>query len=576
MWSFNAGVGAYFTHLIHSHNPAVDKQNDKRQECIHCLPEQSSFFLSYCHRSCLLLAQGSLFHSFPRLLVLVALAVSWGDVVFLLCGINKPRNVFLFSLMLFLPMQSIGATIAVTKFNDYNRVAYSPVSSNKLTFYNATMFTGILIQYDAVGSVVSLNVVSSADTSWFAQKFVKPRNWVGTATTFYNQTGALLRRDWMAFNKLNANSTSITLPTSAIRADFYIGGGASLILDTAKIVLNSTTLPKGSHEKLAMDIMKGLYARQALINNIETLLASKQFKKAGFLVLNEAYNELKNANKKRNTKIKMARLNAAIIADYGVGIDTVGKFIAGPLAKADKAATLFDGIGKAFLYASGSAPSKKVAIQLRGLSTAPNITFDDVATSHWARSHIRFLAKQGVIQGYADGLYRPYLSVSKKEFIKMVIASVENRQRGLAGNSTWSIPTTGGLCANTPAFLPITPTDWAIPYLIKACKWGSVKNNNEPTAFWFPNNPGWNTPITRGEAAHILLNAAELRPSNAAQQLLMTHFKDHASMTAAERGWYYGVKVAGLMQGYRDGFFRPAKTLTRAEAAQIIRLGLWK
>ena len=48
-------------------------------------------------------------------------------------------------------------------------------------------------------------------------------------------------------------------------------------------------------------------------------------------------------------------------------------------------------------------------------------SFSDIASEHWAFNYVNELTTKGVINGYPDGTFRPDGTISKAEFIKLVI-----------------------------------------------------------------------------------------------------------------------------------------------------------
>ncbi len=52
--------------------------------------------------------------------------------------------------------------------------------------------------------------------------------------------------------------------------------------------------------------------------------------------------------------------------------------------------------------------------------------FTDLDNSHWAYSYVSDLTEQGVINGYEDGTYRPNGTVTRAEYIKLLVCTDEN------------------------------------------------------------------------------------------------------------------------------------------------------
>ncbi len=49
--------------------------------------------------------------------------------------------------------------------------------------------------------------------------------------------------------------------------------------------------------------------------------------------------------------------------------------------------------------------------------------FSDVESNHWAFKYIDELSEKGVINGYEDGTFKPNGTVTRGEFIKLVVSS---------------------------------------------------------------------------------------------------------------------------------------------------------
>ena len=62
--------------------------------------------------------------------------------------------------------------------------------------------------------------------------------------------------------------------------------------------------------------------------------------------------------------------------------------------------------------------------------TANAAGFKDVAASYWAYDEITALSGKKVIEGYADGTFKPEGKVTREEFAKMIIT-----QRGYQANT---------------------------------------------------------------------------------------------------------------------------------------------
>jgi len=170
----------------------------------------------------------------------------------------------------------------------------------------------------------------------------------------------------------------------------------------------------------------------------------------------------------------------------------------------------------------------------------------DIA-GHWAEKYIRTLAKRGWIQGYPDETFRPDQSITRAEFVAIVV-----RLLGLemSGEKTF----------------PDTANHWAKDAIATAYEHGIVNGYNDNTF-------GPDDPITREQMAEIVVNAFGLQRKQGGQE---KEFADHEEISAWAKE---AVEIAvshGLTTGYEDGTFRPKKQATRAEAAAVLSRALEK
>jgi len=51
------------------------------------------------------------------------------------------------------------------------------------------------------------------------------------------------------------------------------------------------------------------------------------------------------------------------------------------------------------------------------------IVFIDVPSSHWAKDQIEYFAKEGIVDGYTDGSFKPEAGVTRAEFCKLLVST---------------------------------------------------------------------------------------------------------------------------------------------------------
>ena len=170
-------------------------------------------------------------------------------------------------------------------------------------------------------------------------------------------------------------------------------------------------------------------------------------------------------------------------------------------------------------------------------------TFSDLA-GHWAYDNIMKLADTGVINGYLDGTYRPENTVTRGEFIKLVIQA--------------SLPE-GVDIADAPSSL----AHWSGKHLATAEIYrvvdsGSITLENV------------DQPITRREMALIISKADVMLRFKTLNTDASITYNDYDLMNAEEIRWLTHAVSTGYITGYTDNTFKPDKNMTRAEAATII------
>jgi hypothetical protein len=121
-------------------------------------------------------------------------------------------------------------------------------------------------------------------------------------------------------------------------------------------------------------------------------------------------------------------------------------------------------------------------------------TFSDVPPSHWGYGYVEYAASAGLINGYADGTFRPIAPVTRAQVAKLITLAAR-----------W--PTTPP--ANPPTFSDVPPTHWAYAYIGQLVAHGFAGGYADGT--FKPE-----APITRAQISKILdlwiLNGSLNRP----------------------------------------------------------------
>lgn len=172
-------------------------------------------------------------------------------------------------------------------------------------------------------------------------------------------------------------------------------------------------------------------------------------------------------------------------------------------------------------------------------------TFTDLPADHWAIEYITDLTEKEVVNGYPDGTFNPEGTISRGEFLKLVIAA--------------SMPK-GVSIALAPTALA---DHWAGQYLYVAQTYGVVA----PGTITLENI---DLPITRREMAMIISKADINMRSAAINTEKSITFTDFSLLDASEVRFLTHAISEDYLNGYPDGSFGPDNEMTRAEATTVV------
>ncbi len=172
------------------------------------------------------------------------------------------------------------------------------------------------------------------------------------------------------------------------------------------------------------------------------------------------------------------------------------------------------------------------------------ISFKDINSSHWAYKYVIELTTNKVINGYTDGTFKPENTITRAEFIKLVVM------------------------AALPDWIDIDDAEsninhWAAKYIWIAERYGLIttgsidlKNIDEP--------------ITRLEMVRIITKADLTMKGNQLATNEKVKFKDVISLNSEDLLLLKHACSKNLITGYTDNTFKPYDNMTRAEAATMI------
>lgn len=180
--------------------------------------------------------------------------------------------------------------------------------------------------------------------------------------------------------------------------------------------------------------------------------------------------------------------------------------------------------------------------------------FTDVAEDAWYHDYVYDLVYRGVVNGMTATTYEPEGKLTRAQFVKLLACSLADAE---------TLKTYEGKH-------PFTDSEghWAEAYIAWAKDKGIVEGVSA-TEF----DP--EAPITREQMATIfgryaLKQGIEL-PKDAAPA---ESFPDADKISEYAREFVELMRIAGILNGYEDGTFRPQGNATRAEAAKLFSLFL--
>ena len=187
-----------------------------------------------------------------------------------------------------------------------------------------------------------------------------------------------------------------------------------------------------------------------------------------------------------------------------------------------------------------------ISIMIITYSFAASISFNDLASSHWAYSTIINMAEKGLIKGYEDSTFRPEKEVTREEFAQMVYNAVQKE----------------ATIEQLQNYFDVPDTRWSNNAV--QLVGNSLKETSDGYVYFYPTKP-----IERQEVAKVLFDFFELEEQDVSYiqgfpSSIIDSVKDEYQQAVIK------VYQVGLMKGVSENDFAPTKSLTRAQAATVI------
>ena len=172
--------------------------------------------------------------------------------------------------------------------------------------------------------------------------------------------------------------------------------------------------------------------------------------------------------------------------------------------------------------------------------------FNDLSKNHWAYGSIAEMTKKGILAGYPDGSFAPEKAVTRAEFAKILVLTLELEEK-----------------TEKMEFLDVAEEHWAYKYINTASDYLSAyKNGNQ--FMYLPNDAA-----VREDVAVAVVMAAGLQDINYNLKTL-DNFSDKEQISEGFRKYVAIAAENKLMNGNADGTFNPKGKLTRAEICKLM------
>ena len=175
------------------------------------------------------------------------------------------------------------------------------------------------------------------------------------------------------------------------------------------------------------------------------------------------------------------------------------------------------------------------------ISANASVTFSDIQ-GHWAQKYIEYWVEKGIINGYADGTFKPNNKMTRAEVCKVLMMAYEMPQ---------DVAPLG--------FTDVPENAWYYTYVNACAAFGSV--DGYPDHTFRPDGK-----ITRSEAVKMVALSAGLTEKESGVE----NFLDASQIQAWSLGYWNALYQVGAISGDGDGTLRPNDYITRAEVIKIL------
>lgn len=192
---------------------------------------------------------------------------------------------------------------------------------------------------------------------------------------------------------------------------------------------------------------------------------------------------------------------------------------------------------------------------------APSEVYFPDTQGHWAQEEINEAFVRGWLNGYPDETFRPDATITRAEFVKMLLSAIKVKPDSAIANWLASKNKTNQGPLNDMTTHWLTQQGWTDAALAS----GIVVANDYDKHNFVPEKP-----IARYEIALMADRALGLVYPATHEENIDLSFTDKNDIQDWMLGYVKEATDVGILKGYPDGSFGPKKTATRAEAVVMI------
>lgn len=173
--------------------------------------------------------------------------------------------------------------------------------------------------------------------------------------------------------------------------------------------------------------------------------------------------------------------------------------------------------------------------------------FKDLPKGHWAYEDVLKMVDRGIIGGYTDGSFKPTKEVTRAEFAKMMVLTLD-------------LPL---INTEKPSFEDVTTKDWEYPYA-ETAKFYLTGFRTSDGDYFKPDHFA-----VREDMAVALVNALKLDVTDTSLDIL-NDYTDKERISSNLEKYVATIIKHKIMVGSDDKYFYPQGNLTRAQAASLL------